>query len=62
MTFLPLRHLLTTTVALAILSAVGLAQDKAPTAAKPKPPASNRALLQKLLQRVETLEGELQTH
>ena len=59
MTFLPLRHLLTTTVALATLSAVGLAQDKAPTAAKPKPAASNRALLQKLLQRVETLEVEL---
>ena len=59
MTFLPLRLLLTTTVTLATLSAAGLAQDKAPTAAKPKPTASNRALLQKLLQRVETLEVEL---
>ena len=35
MTFLPFRHLFTTTVALVTLSAVGLAQDKAPAAAKP---------------------------
>jgi len=59
MTFLSLRRLLSTTVALATLSVVGLAQDKAPSAPKPKSAASDRALLQKLLQRVETLEVEL---
>ena len=54
-----LKHLFATVVAMVALAPASLLQAQAPAAPKSQSPAGERALIQKLLQRVEILEVEL---
>ena len=54
-----IRHCLACLVALATLTAAALGQDQPAAASQPEPAVRNRTLIQKLIERVETLEVEL---
>ncbi|MEE3364081.1 MAG: hypothetical protein VX304_00440 [Planctomycetota bacterium] len=55
----PFRHCLACLVSLATLASTALGQDQPATASQPEPSVRNRTLIQKLIERVETLEIEL---
>ena len=53
------RHCLACLVSLATLASTALGQDQPATTSQPEPSVRNRTLIQKLIERVETLEIEL---